>query len=377
MQLTEEEIAAVERVLRSQKLSLLTGEEVTTFEKEFAQYMGVKYAIGVNSGTAALHVSIASLNIGPGDEVIIPPFTFIATASSIIHNNAIPVFADIDERTYTLDPRSVEQQISEKTKAILPVHLAGISADMDPLLEIAEKYHLHVIEDACQAHGAEYKGKKVGTMGDLGTFSFYPSKNITTGEGGMVITNDDEIARQCRLIRHHGEPSWYIYERLGWNYRMNEVQGAIGRVQLRKLDAFVEKRNQNALYLSDQVKEINGISPPYIPEYCKPAFNYWIGRIHPAILKLTKSEFLEKFPSSKTLYPMPLYKTELFKNKIGYPKGCPWSCPFYNKAMNYEDLTLPIVEKITNEIFALDIYPEVDRKTLDGYIEIMKSLSPN
>ncbi len=355
MQLSEEEIKEVEKVLRSQQLSLLTGEVVREFEKQFARYCGVKHAIGVNSGTAALHVAIASLDIGPGDEIIIPPFTFIATASTIIHNNAIPVFADIDEKTYTLDPNSVEKQITEKTRAIIPVHLAGISADMDPIMDLAEQHDLHVIEDACQAHGAEYRGKKVGSIGDLGTFSFYPSKNMTTGEGGMIITNDDELAEQCRLIRHHGESAWYVYERLGWNYRMTEVQGAIGVVQLKKLDKFIEKRNQNAFYLSKNVENIKGISPPHVPDY----------------------QFLEKFPQSKTLYPEPLYKTKLFKHKLGYPKGCPWSCPFYGKKMKYDVIQLPIVERIAKEIFALDISPEISPQALNEYIEIMKKLTEN
>ncbi|MHA1804533.1 MAG: DegT/DnrJ/EryC1/StrS family aminotransferase [Promethearchaeota archaeon] len=377
MQLSEEEIKEVEKVLRSQQLSLLTGEVVREFEKQFARYCGVKHAIGVNSGTAALHVAIASLDIGPGDEIIIPPFTFIATASTIIHNNAIPVFADIDEKTYTLDPNSVEKQITEKTRAIIPVHLAGISADMDPIMDLAEQHDLHVIEDACQAHGAEYRGKKVGSIGDLGTFSFYPSKNMTTGEGGMIITNDDELAEQCRLIRHHGESAWYVYERLGWNYRMTEVQGAIGVVQLKKLDKFIEKRNQNAFYLSKNVENIKGISPPHVPDYCKPAFNYWIGKLHPEIIKMNKTQFLEKFPQSKTLYPEPLYKTKLFKHKLGYPKGCPWSCPFYGKKMKYDVIQLPIVERIAKEIFALDISPEISPQALNEYIEIMKKLTEN
>ena len=374
MDISEEEKKAVLKVLESQLLSSLAGKVVETFEKEFAEYIGVKHAIAVNSGTAALHIAIASLDIGPGDEVIVPPFTFIATASSIIHNNAIPIFADIENKTYTLDPESVKKNITNKTKAIIPVHLAGVTANMDPLLEIAQENDLFIIEDACQSHGAKYKGKRVGSMGDLGTFSFYPSKNMTTGEGGMVTTNNNKLARQCRLLRHHGEPYWYTYNRLGWNYRMTEIQGAIGRVQLKKLDEYIKVRNANAHYLTEAVNQINGIDAPYIPDYCEPAYNYWIGRIHPELIGLDKDQFISKFPKSKILYPKPLYETKLFQQKIGYPKGCPWSCPFYGKELDYTTLKLPVVEKVAREIFALDIYPGITKEELDDNIKIMRKL---
>jgi len=208
MNLSEEEQQEVLKVMKSQMLTLLHGEFVSKFEDEFARYIGVKHAIAVNTGTAALHVAIAALNIGPGDEVIVPPFTFIASASSILHNNAIPIFADIDDKTYTLDPNSVRENITKKTKAIIPVHLAGICADMGELMDIASDSGIHIIEDAAQSIGTQYNNKKVGSIGHLGCYSFYPSKNITTGEGGMVTTNDDELAEQCRLLRHHGEPEW-------------------------------------------------------------------------------------------------------------------------------------------------------------------------
>ncbi len=375
MDISEEEKAAVMKVMESQLLSSLAGKEVENFEKEFAEYIGVKYAIAVNSGTAALHISIASLDIGPGDEVIIPPFTFIATASSLLHNNAIPIFADIDNRSYTLDPESVKKKITRKTKAIMPVHLAGVTANMGPLLDIAKEHNLYLIEDACQSHGAKFNGKRVGSIGDLGTFSFYPSKNMTTGEGGIVTTNSTKLARQCRLLRHHGEPYWYAYNRLGWNYRMTEIQGAIGRIQLKKLDKYIGVRNENAQYMTDALNGIVGIDPPYIPEYCEPAYNYWIGRIHPDIIGLDKDQFISKFPNSKILYPKPLYETKLFQKKIGYPRGCPWSCPFYGKDIDYSKIKLPVVEKVTKEIFALDIFPGISKEELDDNIRIMKNLA--
>ncbi|TFF90171.1 MAG: DegT/DnrJ/EryC1/StrS family aminotransferase, partial [Promethearchaeota archaeon] len=235
MNLSNEEQEAVLRVMESQMLTLLHGTYVKQFEDDFADYIGVKHAIGVNTGTAALHLAIAALDIGPGDEVIVPPFTFIATASSVLHNNAIPIFADINPKSYTLDPESVREKITDRTKAIIPVHLAGISTDMDALTDLAKEYNLKIIEDAAQSIGTQWRGKKVGSLGTIGCFSFYPSKNITTGEGGMITTDNDKLAEQCRLIRHHGEPSWYVYNRLGYNYRMTEIQGAIGGIQLKRL----------------------------------------------------------------------------------------------------------------------------------------------
>lgn len=377
MNLSEEEQQEVLKVMKSQMLTLLHGEFVSKFEEEFARYIGVKHAIAVNTGTAALHIAIAALNIGPGDEVIVPPFTFIASASSILHNNAIPIFADIDDKSYTLDPNSVRDKITEKTKAIIPVHLAGIAADMSEIMDIGSDNGIKIIEDAAQSIGTRCYKKKVGSIGHLGCFSFYPSKNMTTGEGGMITTNDDELAEQCRLLRHHGEPEWYVYNRLGYNYRMTEIQGAIGRVQLKKIDSFISMRNKNAKYLSEATSKLNGINPPFVPEYCEPAFNYWIGRLDPDVLGITKTQFLNRFPRSKVLYPKPLYKTKLFQEKIAYSKGCPWSCPFYNKEINYKEVYLPIVEKVTQEIFALDIHPKISKESLDENIEIMTKISEN
>ncbi len=375
MNLSEEEQNEVLKVMNSQMLTLLHGEFVKKFEEEFARYIGVKHAIAVNTGTAALHIAIAALDIGPGDEVIVPPFTFIATASSILHNNAIPIFADIDDKSYTLDPDSVKDKITDKTKAIIPVHLAGIGADMNALIDVAKDNEIYIIEDAAQSIGTKCYDKKVGAIGRLGCFSFYPSKNMTTGEGGMITTNDDALAEQCRLLRHHGEPEWYVYNRLGYNYRMTEIQGAIGRVQLKRINGFIESRNKNARYLSKATSDITGIDPPFIPDYCEPAFNYWIGRINPDILGLTKPQFLKAFPRSKVLYPKPLYKTKLFQEKIAYSNGCPWSCPFYGKEIDYKKVNLPRVEKITQEIFALDIHPNISKEMLDENIEIMKNLA--
>ena len=208
------ELEMLAQVIKSNQLSCLDGNLVRTFENEFAQLLGVKHAIAVNSGTAALFVAMRAWGIKPGDEVIVPPFTFMASASSVLHNNAIPVFADIEVKTYNMDPEDAIKKITDKTKAIMPVHLAGMPADMGPLIDVCKEKNIMLLEDACQAHMAKFNGKYVGTVGDAGAFSFYPSKNMTTGEGGMITTDNEELAEVCRQLRHHGEkhginsPGW-------------------------------------------------------------------------------------------------------------------------------------------------------------------------
>ncbi len=248
--LASEEKNAVLSVLESGHLA--QGARVAKFEQEFAAYIGVKHAVAVSSGTAALHTALLAHQIGPGDEVITSPFTFIASANAILFTGAKPVFADIDPATYNVDPAQVAAKITLRTRAILPVHLYGQPCDMDALMDLAEQHHLHMIEDACQAHGAAFRGRPVGSFG-TGCFSFYPTKNMTTAEGGAITTNDDEIAERARLIRSHGARERYHHEILGYNYRMTDLQAAIGLAQLRKLEAWNSTRIQNASYLSEHL----------------------------------------------------------------------------------------------------------------------------
>jgi dTDP-4-amino-4,6-dideoxygalactose transaminase len=236
---------AVAQVLESSQFIL--GREVAAFEEEFAAYCRVRFAIGVNSGTSALHLALLALGIGPGNEVITVPFTFVATVATIRYTGAQPVFADIDPATFSISPQAIENAITPRTKAIVPVHLYGHPADIDPILEIARRHHLAVIEDAAQAHGAEYKGHRVGSLGDLGCFSFYPTKNLgACGEAGMVVTNDEALAAHVRKLRSWGQSSRYHHDFLGFNYRMEALQGAILRVKLRHLDAWTEARRAHA-----------------------------------------------------------------------------------------------------------------------------------
>ena len=240
----DEEIEEVVKVLKSGFIA--QGPKVAEFEEKFAEYIGVKHAVATSSGTTALHTALLALGIKAGDEVVTTPFTFAATSNSVLYVGAKPVFVDVNPETYNIDPEKIAEAITDKTKAIMPVHLYGQPADMDPIREIADENDLKVIEDAAQAHGAVYRGKMVGSMGDAACFSFYPTKNMTTSEGGMVTTDDGATADAARAIRAHGESQRYTHVMLGYNFRMTDVAAAIGLAQLKKLDTFNGKRIENA-----------------------------------------------------------------------------------------------------------------------------------
>src|SRR5579883_414687 len=239
---------AIARVLESGEFVL--GSEVAGFEEEFAAYCGARFGVGVNSGTSALHLALLAAGVGPGDEVITVPFTFVATTAAIRYTGAVPVFVDIDPRTYNLDAAQIEAKITPRTKAIIPVHLYGQPADMDPILALARARGIHVIEDACQAHGARYKGRRVGSLGDVAAFSFYPAKNLGAyGDGGMVVTNDPAIAEQIRMLRNYGQRVKYHHDLLAFNRRLDTLQAAVLRVKLRRLDEWnASRRRHAALY---------------------------------------------------------------------------------------------------------------------------------
>ncbi len=324
----EEEVQAVREVLLSGRY--VSGPKVEEFEKKFADYIGVKHAVAVNSGTAALHVALASLGIGPGDEVIVPPLTFFSTVSAVLHQNAIPVFADIDLESFCLDPSDFEDKITENTKAVIPVHIFGNAAEMDEILRIADEYNVKVVEDCAQAHGTEYKGKKVGSIGDAGCFSFYATKHMTTGEGGMITTDSDEIAEKAKIIRNHGMVGRDQHVMLGYNYRMSEINAAIGLVQLKKLEKLNEKRIENSLYLLDRIRdEVEWLGVPEIKEYVRHTF-FWcpvvvmeekVGLPTPEVVKKLKERGVEV----RYRYREPLYKQKVLLDLSPYPKGCPFN----------------------------------------------------
>lgn len=254
--ITDEDINLVVDVLRSGQLSAIGGKWNALLEQELTKYLGVKYAITVSNGTTALHVALKAIGVGPGDEVITTPFTFAASATTILHANAIPIFADIDRETLNIDPASIEDVITDRTKAVIVVHLAGYPAEMDEIMKIANERGLYVIEDTAQALGAIYRGRMVGSIGHVGTLSFYPTKTITTGEGGAVVTSDADIANRARLLRSHGETGKYYYELLGYNYRMTEFQAALGYSQLRRIEEIIRRKETFAKVLMEELRDV-------------------------------------------------------------------------------------------------------------------------
>jgi|SRR3989338_1759554 len=303
---TTEEEQAVLRVLRSGQLS--QGPEVEAFEQEFAKYIGSSYAVAVSNGTTALHLALIAVGVNPGDEVITTPFSFVASTNAILYVGAKPVFVDIGD-DFNIDVSNIEKRITKKTKAILPVHLFGYPCDMDELLSIAKKHHLVVIEDACQAHGATYKGEKVGSMGTVGCFSFYATKNITTGEGGMVVTDDIKIAEHVRRLRTHGSDVRYHPVELGYNDRMTDMQAALGRVQLKRLDELNNKRRENADYYHEQLKSMPGLVLPPRADEKVSAYHQFTLRIRQPF-PLTRDELLTHLCKhdieSMVVYPVPI-----------------------------------------------------------------------
>jgi dTDP-4-amino-4,6-dideoxygalactose transaminase len=346
----EEEVQAVVKVLRSGVLTsgLGAGPAVTEFEKSFADFTGAKHAVAVNTGTAALHSAVLAVGIKPGDEVILPSFTFVATAEAIVLAGAKPVFADIDPQTYNLSPSTVEKAITKKTKAIIPVDLYGFSADMKPLKELAAKHGLALVEDAAQAHGTTYSGKPAGSFADAACWSLYASKNMTTGEGGVTTANNDQIAETLRMIRTHGEKAKYSSLMLGTNYRMSEIQAAIGNVQMQKLPSFIAKRRQNAQQLT-KILEKN--SKLVLPFELKDRLHSWY--LYTARLKDSAEEernhlmegLKKKGIGAEVYYVHPVHQM-----------------PFYRE--NFGRVKLPETEKASKQVFSLPIHPGVTEEQI-------------
>lgn len=342
--LDDVEIEAIKSVLDSDILA--QGKFVGSFEESFADYIGTKFAIATNSGTSALHTALASLGVKEGDEVITTAFSFIATASCILMQNAKPVFADINQETYNIEPHQIEQKITERTKAIIPVHLYGQPCDIDKIIEIAKDHNIFVIEDAAQAHGAEYKGKKVGGFGNIGIFSFYPTKNMTTGEGGMITTNNEEIAEKARMIRNHGQKTLYLHEMLGFNYRMTNIAAAIGIAQLKKLDGLNERRIRNAEYYN---KKLEAVEVPFVAEGVKHVFHQYTIRMK------NRERFLKHLEKNEVgygiYYPIPIHKQPLFKE--------------YNK------IKLERAEKASEEVVSIPVHPVLSDEKLKYIVEVI------
>jgi len=350
----DKEIENVVEVLKSGMIA--QGPKVEEFEQKFADWVGAKYGIAVNSGTAALHTALLACDIGEGDEVITTPFTFIASGNAIVYTGAKPVFADIDLKTYTMDPDSIEDLITENTKAILPVQLYGQSADMDRINEIAEKYGLIVIEDAAQAHGATFKGQKVGSMGDMSCFSFYPTKNMTTSEGGIITTDDEDLAEQARIFRAHGASVRYHHDAIGYNFRMTDISAAIGLAQLEKIDEFNNKRIANAAYLNEGLKDVDGIITPYCADDSKHVYHQYTIRVE----KGDRDDWVDII------------------NECGVGTGIHYPIPLYNQPI-YKLLDIdgncPNAELAADNVISLPVHPSLTEEDLDLVIEAVKKAS--
>lgn len=345
----EEEIREVLSVLRTPTLSI--GPKLDEFEKLVAQYVGAKHAIAVNSGTSALHLCIRSFNIADGDEVITTPFSFVASANCILFERAKPVFVDIDPDTLCIHPDKIEEMVTQRTKAILPVHVFGHPADMEAIKRIAGKYNLVVIEDACEAIGAEIKGRKAGTFGDAATFAFYPNKQITTGEGGVIVTDDDRVAELCRSMRSQGRASdggWLYHERLGYNYRMPELSAALGVAQMRKLTKILAMRQRVADQYNERLKDIPGVQLPYQDRRVKMSWFVYVIRLAPHINR-------EKIISSLT------------EAGIGCKPYFPaiHLQPFYVAEFGYKEGDFPITEEVASQTVALPFYTSMTGLEID------------
>jgi len=355
----KEEIDAVTEVLKSGILTEKSGmgPRVLEFEKEFAHYVGAKHAVALSSGTAALHSAVVIAGVKPGDEVIIPSFTFHATAEVVLMAGGEPIFADIDPDTYTITAETVEAVMTRNTKVIMPVHLYGLPADLDPLKKLARDRGVTLIEDAAQAHGAEYKGSKIGSIGDMTCFSMYAGKNMTTGEGGMVTTNDDDYSERLRMIRSHGEQRPYWPITVGNNYRMTELLAAVGTAQLKKLPSFLEKRRKNAEFLGEKLGVLGKVVPPKEPEGRKSAWYLYTLRLHGANAG-KRNKVIEKLRSrnieAAVYYESPLHLLPLYRERTTSRRP------------------LPETEKACRQVFSVPVHPRLTETELNYIFDTMK-----
>jgi dTDP-4-amino-4,6-dideoxygalactose transaminase len=326
------------------------GPFVADFEQDFAAYCHVPYALGVGSGTEALWLSLLACGVGPGDEVITVPSTFMATAEAITYCGARPVFVDVDERTYTMNPEALQSALTTRTKALIPVHLFGQSADMDPIVEFARKHGLCVIEDACQAHGAEYKGRRVGTLGDTACFSFYPGKNLGAfGEAGAIVTGSADLQQKIRILRDHGQVRKYFHSFVGWNCRMDGIQGAVLRIKLRHLDAGNQRRRAHAAQYDAVLNRVRGVLTPVQASWARHVYHVYAIRVSDRD-EVTKC-LADRGIATGIHYPVPVHLQDAYRS-LGYDQGA-----------------FPIAERCAAEFVSLPMYPELTEAQLEIVIE--------
>jgi len=393
---TDADRKAVADVLTTAKVNEQQNIQAGGLAKEWAEYMGVEYCIPVNSGTAGLHLCVAGLGIGCGDEVIIPAFTFWATAAAVLHHNAIPVFVDIDPKTYCIDPDLIEEKINERTKAIMPVHIHGMSANMDPIIEIAKKHNLYVIEDVAQAHGAKYKGRLCGSMGDAAGYSTQMSKTLSSGcQGGLFTTNDEMVYKRAALLQYFGEmvvpgrereEQQYNAYGLGWMYRGDMFSQAFVRSQLKRLDENNALRRENCHYLTEHLGKIKGIETPYIPSECYHVYYNYVVGFNPKELgldisartlreKVQEALNVEGVPNGQW-QRMPVPAQEIFQSKNAYGNGCPWKCQ--NSTIEYGGEDYPrSLEFIDSHCYVFGINPPNNLELMKLYVEGFQKVMDN
>lgn len=343
--ITEDDVAAVAQAVREKRLS--QGKYVKAFEEAFAKYCGTKYAVAVSSGTAALHTALAALSVRRGDEVIIPSLTYVSTANCVLYQGAKPVIADIDSNTYNIDPDDVKRKITAKTKVIIPVHFAGQAADVNAVAEIAEAHNLEVVEDAAEAHGATCRGRKAGSMGRAGCFSFYPSKNMTTGEGGMIVTNDGQLADRMRMIKSLGQATRYHHTILGYSYRMTDIQAALGLVQLKRLDWVNRKKVEKARFYDEKTRELfgNELKTPYVAPYASHVYMFYPLRFDD---KKTREKVFTTFEKKGV------------ETRMGFP---PLHLqPLYQRLFKYKLGIAPVAEEVSETLLCIPIFPQMKRQ---------------
>lgn len=361
--ITEDDIKAVEEVLRSDFLT--TGPKVAEFEKKVAEYVGAKYAVAIANGTAALHAACFAAGVKEGDEVITTPMTFAASSNCVLYCGATPVFADIDPDTYNISPKEIEKKITSRTKAIIPVHYTGQPCEMDEIATIARKHNLIVIQDGAHALGADYKGKRIGSIGDMTTFSFHPVKHITTGEGGMIVTNDEKLYQRLVLFRSHGitrdetmllknEGGWY-YEQLdlGYNYRITDIQCALGISQLSRLEQFVARRRELVQRYQQAFQDVDGITTPHWKEGCNSSWHLYVIQVND---RKRVFERLRNAGIGVNVHYIPVYKH-----------------PYYQRN-GYQDIVCENAEKLYEHIISLPLYPDLTDEQQDYVIEKVKEV---
>jgi len=354
--ITIEDVQAVTEVLHSGRLAL--GPKIEEFERLIAEYVGVKYAIAVSSGTAALHLIVKSLGLKTGEEVLVPSFTFVASVNAILYVGAKPVFVDIEPDTYNLDPEDLKRKITPKTKAIMVVDVFGHPAEWDEIMEIAQEYGLKVIDDSCEALGAEYKGRKIGTFGDAAAFAFYPNKQITTGEGGIIVTNSDKIAQLCRSMRNQGRGvmgAWLEHERLGYNYRMDEMSAALGVSQLKRIETFLKKRESVARMYTIRLKNLDWIRPPQVKDYVKMSWFVYVITVEQGIDRDQIMKYLGSRGIPTRAYFSPIHLQS-----------------YIRRLLNTKEGDLPVTEDIAKRTIALPFHNNLSEEEIETVVEALR-----